>query len=138
MRVEPGVRRTALLSVQLTVAFHSLTPRLNRPLFLGDRDELGRMAVETDLFVVGGAAMIRGLRLPPGNDRRRCRIRAFKELRTAAWRVAEELGLEEDCLNDGVKGFLWRNDRCRPFVWNRTPVKILSHARRRPTLDARH
>ena len=61
-----------------------------------------------------------------------------KEVRTAAWRVAEELGREEDCLNDGVKGFLAWNDRCRPFVWNRTPVKILSHARRRPTLDARH
>ncbi|HEY5303448.1 MAG TPA: DUF6036 family nucleotidyltransferase [Acidimicrobiales bacterium] len=69
-------------------------------------DELGRMGVEADLFVVGGAAMA------VAYDARRATTDVdavfvpSKEVRTAASRVAEELGLEEDWLNDGVKGFL--------------------------------
>ncbi len=68
--------------------------------------ELGRMGAEADHFVVGGAAMavaydahrattdVDGVFVPS------------KEVRTAALRVAEELELEEDWLNDGVTGFL--------------------------------
>ena len=69
-------------------------------------DELGTMGVEADLFVVGGAAMA------VAYDARRATTDVdavfvpSKEVRTAALRVAEELGLEEDWLNDGVKGFL--------------------------------
>jgi len=69
-------------------------------------DELGTMGVEADLFVVGGAAMA------VAYDARRATTDVdavfvpSKEVRTAALRVAEEMGLEEDWLNDGVKGFL--------------------------------
>lgn len=69
-------------------------------------DELGRMGVEADLFVVGGAAMA------VAYDARRATtdvdavFAPSKEVRTAALRVAEELGLEEEWLNDAVKGFL--------------------------------
>jgi len=64
-------------------------------------DELGAMGVEADLFVVGGAAMA------VAYDARRATTDVdavfvpSKEVRTAALRVAEELGLEEDWLNDG-------------------------------------
>ena len=69
-------------------------------------DELGKMGVDADLFVVGGAAMA------VAYDARRATTDVdaifvpSKDVRTAALRVAEELGLEEDWLNDGVKGFL--------------------------------
>ena len=69
-------------------------------------DELGRMGVEADLFVVGGAAMA------VAYDARRSTTDVdavfvpSEEVRTAALRVADELDLEEDWLNDGVKGFL--------------------------------
>jgi len=69
-------------------------------------DELGAMGVEADLFVVGGAAMA------VAYDARRATtdvdaiFAPAKEVRTAALRVAGELGLEEDWLNYGVRGFL--------------------------------
>ena len=69
-------------------------------------DELGRIGVEADIFVVGGAAMA------VAYDARRATTDVDAvfvpsvEVRIAASRVAEELGLEEDWLNDGVKGFL--------------------------------
>ena len=80
-------------------------------------DELGRMGVEADLFVVGGAAMA------VAYDARRATIDVdavfapSKEVRTAASRVAEELGLEEDWLNDGVKGFLPGEDAAQVGVF---------------------
>ena len=69
-------------------------------------NELGTMGVEADLFIVRGAAMA------VAYDARRATTDVdaifvpSKELRTAALRVAAVLGLEEDWLNDGVKGFL--------------------------------
>ncbi len=69
-------------------------------------DELRRMGIEADLFVVGRAAMA------VAYDARRATTDVdavfvpSKEVRTATSRVAEELGLEEDWLNDGVKAFL--------------------------------
>lgn len=68
--------------------------------------ELERMGVQANLFVVGGAAMAIAY------DARRATTDVdavfvpVKEVRTAARRVAEELGLEDDWLNDGVKGFV--------------------------------
>lgn len=59
-------------------------------------DELGRMGVAADPFIVGGAAMA------VAYDARRATTDVdaifvpAKEVRTAALRVAEELGLEED------------------------------------------
>ncbi len=87
-------------------------------------DELGRMGVEADLFVVGGAAMA------VAYDARRATTDVdavfvpSKEVRTAASRVAEELGLEEDWLNDGVKGFLPGEDAEQVGVYEGTNLHV--------------
>jgi hypothetical protein len=73
-------------------------------------DELGRSGVRAELFVVGGAAMALAY------DARRATVdvdAAFlpaAEVRQAARRVADELGLEPDWLNDGAKSFMPGND----------------------------
>jgi hypothetical protein len=73
-------------------------------------DELGRSGVRAELFVVGGAAMALAY------DARRATVdvdAAFlpaAEVRLAARRVADELGLEPDWLNDGAKSFMPGND----------------------------
>ncbi len=87
-------------------------------------DELGRMDVEADLFVVGGAAMA------VAYDARRATTDVdavfvpSKEVRTAASRVAEELGLEEDWLNDSVKGFLPGEDAEQVGVYEGTNLHV--------------
>ena len=68
--------------------------------------ELQRRGVQGDLYVVGGAAMALAY-----DTRRSTRdIDAIFEpklvIYEAAARVADELGLPADWLNDGVKGFL--------------------------------
>jgi hypothetical protein len=66
-------------------------------------DELGRSGVRGELFVVGGAAMTLAY------DARRATAdvdAAFlpaAEVRLAARRVADELALEPDWLNDGAR-----------------------------------
>jgi methylmalonyl-CoA mutase cobalamin-binding subunit len=62
-------------------------------------DELGRMGVEADLFVVGGAAMAVAYEARRATTDVDAVFAPSKEVRTAASRVAKELGLEEDWLN---------------------------------------
>ncbi len=87
-------------------------------------DELGRMGVEADVFVVGGAAMA------VAYDARRSTTDVdaifvpSKEVRTAASRVAEELGLEDDWLNDGAKGFLPGEDAEQVGVYEGTNLHV--------------
>ncbi len=87
-------------------------------------DELGRMGVEADLFVVGGAAMA------VAYDARRATtdvdavFAPSKEVRTAALRVAEVLGLEEDWLNDGVKGYIPGVDAEQVGVYEGTNLHV--------------
>lgn len=69
-------------------------------------EELAEMGVQADLFIVGGAAMAIAY------DARRATTDVdaifvpTKEVRHAADRVASELNLAKNWLNDGAKGFL--------------------------------
>jgi hypothetical protein len=87
-------------------------------------DELGSMGVEADLFVVGGAAMA------VAYDARRATADVdavfvpSKEVRIAALRVAEKLGLEENWLNDGAKGFIPGEDAERVEVYEGTNLHV--------------
>jgi hypothetical protein len=68
--------------------------------------ELGTMGTHADIYVVGGAAMA------VAYDARRSTVdvdAAFapaSEVRAAARRIADRLGLEEGWLNDGAKAFI--------------------------------
>ena len=66
-------------------------------------DELGTMGVEADLFVVGEAAMAVAYDARPATTDIDAVFVPSKEVRIAAARVAEELGLEEDWLNEGSR-----------------------------------
>jgi hypothetical protein len=69
-------------------------------------EELGRSGTRADVFVVGGAAMA------VAYDARRATADVdavfvpTSEVRAAARRVAERLGLDDDWLNDGAKAFI--------------------------------
>jgi hypothetical protein len=69
-------------------------------------NELGRMGIDADLFIVGGAAMAVAYDARSATTDVEAVVVLSKEIRIAASRVAQERGLEEDWLNDGVKGFL--------------------------------
>jgi hypothetical protein len=86
--------------------------------------ELGRVGVRAELFVVGGAAMALAY------DARRATVdvdAAFlpaAEVRQAARRVADELGLEPDWLNDGAKAFMPGTDPDRVGVFEGTNLSV--------------
>jgi len=64
-------------------------------------DELGRMGIDADLFIVGGAAMAVAYDARLATTDVDAVFVPSKEVRIAASRVAQERGLEEDWLNDG-------------------------------------
>jgi hypothetical protein len=78
---------------------------LHRALVALDED-LGRIGVRGEVFVVGGAAMALAY------DARRATVDVdavfvpAAEVRAAAARVADQMGLEPDWLNDGAKAFM--------------------------------
>ena len=69
-------------------------------------EELGRSGTRADVFLVGGAA------IAVAYDARRATADVdavfvpTSEVRSAAQRIAERLGLDEDWLNDGVKALV--------------------------------
>jgi len=73
-------------------------------------DELGRSGVRAELFVVGGAAMALAYDVRRATVDVDATFLPAAEVRRAARRVADELGLEPDWLNDGAKAFMPGND----------------------------
>ena len=79
-------------------------------------DELAGSPVKASIFVVGGAAMAIAY------DARRSTVDVdavfapTREVREAAHRVAERLGLSDDWINDGAKAFLPGDDPDRITV----------------------
>ena len=87
-------------------------------------EELVRSEVRAEVFVVGGAAMALAY------DTRRSTVDVdvvfvpAAEVRTAAHRVAERLGLENDWLNDGAKAFMPGPDSDRIGVFEGTNLSV--------------
>lgn len=86
--------------------------------------ELGNIDVDADLFLVGGVAMA------VAYDARRATtdvdavFAPSNEVRIAAARVAEQLGLEPDWLNDGAKGFLPGADASQIGVYEGANLRV--------------
>jgi Nucleotidyltransferase of unknown function (DUF6036) len=87
-------------------------------------EELQRLGVQADLFVVGGAAMAIAY------DARRATADVdaifvpTKAVRDAAKAVASQLGLAEDWLNDSVKAFLPGSDDNRVIVYEGDGLRV--------------
>jgi hypothetical protein len=97
------------------------TPMLSRAkileLFAELNDELCRSGVRGDLFVVGGAAMVVGYDARPATRDVDGIWHPSTEVRTAAAQVARRHDdIDDDWLNDAVKGFLPGDDRGTPMV----------------------
>jgi len=79
--------------------------------------ELAEQKVRAELFIVGGAAMA----IAYNSRRATADIDAIfvptKEVRIAAERVAEKLQINNDWLNDGVKGFIPGEDPDSSIVY---------------------
>lgn len=80
-------------------------------------EELARVGVRGDVFIVGGAAMTVAYEARPATRDIDAIWRPSAEVREAAERVAARHDdLEADWLNDGVKGFLPGDDPNEPRV----------------------
>ena len=86
--------------------------------------ELGSMGVNADIFLVGGAVMALAYDARRSTTDVDAVFVPSKEVRTAALRVAEELGLEPDWLNDGAKGFLPGTDVSQIGVYEGTNLRV--------------
>lgn len=73
-------------------------------------EELGRVGVRADLYVVGGAAMAIAYQARRATRDVDAIFAPSAEVRDAARRVAHTLGLEPDWLNDGAKAFIPGDD----------------------------
>ena len=79
--------------------------------------ELGRLNVRGEVFIVGGAAMAIAYDTRRSTSDVDAVFVPSSEVRTAAARVAENLNLEPDWLNDGAKAFLPGEDPDRIGVY---------------------
>jgi hypothetical protein len=94
---------------------------LNREALLDALDRLDRelesLGVRAEIFIVGGAAMAIAYDARRSTTDVDAVFAPTAEVRLAASRVAEDLGLEPDWLNDGAKAFLPGEDPERIGVY---------------------
>ncbi|MHB1210484.1 MAG: DUF6036 family nucleotidyltransferase [Acidimicrobiales bacterium] len=79
--------------------------------------ELGQQAIRAEVFIVGGAAMAIAYDVRRSTVDVDAVFAPAAEVRVAARRVAEKLGLEPDWLNDGAKAFMPGEDQDRIGVY---------------------
>jgi uncharacterized nucleotidyltransferase DUF6036 len=79
--------------------------------------ELSRLNVRGEVFIVGGAAMAIAYNTRRSTSDVDAVFVPSSEVRTAAARVAQKLNLEPDWLNDGAKAFLPGEDKDRIGVY---------------------
>jgi len=103
-----------------------------RAALAGLDDELAGSPVKASIFVVGGAAMAIAY------DARRSTVDVdavfapTREVREAAHRVAERLGLSDDWINDGAKAFLPGDDPDRITVYEGRNVQVAAASPKYP------
>jgi len=79
-------------------------------------EELGRMNVNSELYLVGGAVMCLAFTARPSTQDIDAIFVPSAEVHAAAKRVALQLGVKGDWLNDGVKGFLSQKGEFEPYL----------------------
>lgn len=79
-------------------------------------DELGKMDVNSELYLVGGAVMCLAFTARPSTQDIDAIFVPSAAVHTAAKRVALQLGVKEDWLNDGVKEFLSQKGEFEPYL----------------------
>ena len=79
-------------------------------------EELKREDIRGELYLVGGAVMCLGFAVRASTKDIDAYFVPATKIRQAAARIALEEGLDDDWLNDGVKGFLSAKGEFEPFL----------------------